>query len=276
MDMVRRIVLVLVLTGLAVHADARTRAIRHRGSLPVPRSVLWIAAHPDDEAVVAPLLAQWCRDDRARCGLLVLTRGEAGPCMLADGCHPDVATIRSAEAGAASELFHAESILLRYADGGGSLPPRWEASGDEPAPAMRIAAHIAAFAPALVLTFDPRHGTSCHPDHREAGRLVLEAVATLAKRPAVYLLETWLTYETGTGVPQFAAALPGAIRFDATQRLLSGDEAWSAVGWDMERHPSQFPPALVEIIRHVPPDQRAVYLAPAEDALQTPLAMTCP
>lgn len=274
--MTKRIALALVLTVVAMHAGARTRAVRHRESLPAPKSVLWIAAHPDDEAVVAPLLARWCLDEGARCGLLVLTRGEAGPCMIDGGCHPDVATVRSAEAGAASELFGAESILLRYADGGGSVPPRWEASGDRPPLALRIAAHIEAFDPEVVLTFDPRHGTSCHPDHRETGRIVLEAVATLAKRPAVYLLETWLTYAAGTGVPQFAEALPGAIRFDATQRLLSGDEAWAATAWDMERHPSQFPPALVDIVRNVPVDQRAVFVAPAGSALEMPLAVTCP
>ena len=262
---------VVVLTLFAADATARVRAVRHPASFPAPKSVLWIAAHPDDEAVAAPLLAKWCLDDAARCGFLVLTRGEAGPCVDPRGCLPDVASTRSAEAGAASELFRADSILLRYPDGGGVLPPHWsEVSGDRPALVARIAAQIEAFAPELVLTFDPRHGTTCHPDHRETGRLVLEAVQLLENRPSVYLLETSVTFAAGG--PQFAAALPDAMRFDATQPLASGDEAWSAVVWDMQRHPSQFTPEFMDAVRNVPQEQRAVYITPAEAALQQPVA----
>jgi LmbE family N-acetylglucosaminyl deacetylase len=270
--MTRKLMLVVVLTFFVAEASGRVRAVRHPSALPMPNSVLWIAAHPDDEAVAAPLLAQWCLEDAARCGFLVLTRGEAGPCLDPGGCMPDVASTRSAEAGAASELFHADSILLRYPDGGGVLPPQWsEVSGDRPALVARIAAQIESFGPELVLTFDPRHGTTCHPDHRETGRLVLEAVQLLESRPSVWLLETSVTFATGG--PQFGVAIPGALRFDATQRLASGEEAWSAVIRDMERHPSQFTPEFVQAVRNVPQDQRAVYIAPAETALQQPVAV---
>lgn len=242
----------------------------------MPKSVLWIAAHPDDEALVAPLLAKWCLDDAARCGLLVLTRGEAGGCVLANGCLPDVASTRSSEAGAASELFRAESILLRYPDGGGLRPPPWsQVSGDQAALVARIAAHIEAFGPELVLTFDPRHGTTCHPDHREAGRIVLEAVKLLEIKPKVYLVETYVTFANGGESAQFMAALPEALNFDATQLLRSGDEAWAAVTWDMERHPSQFTTRFMDAIRNVPQDQRAVFIAPAETVMEQAVA-ACP
>ncbi|HEX7708615.1 MAG TPA: PIG-L family deacetylase, partial [Thermoanaerobaculia bacterium] len=219
---------------------------------------------------------KWCLDDEARCGLLVLTRGESGGCVLVGGCLPDVASTRSSEAGAASELFRADLILLRYPDGGGLLPPLWsQVPGDQPALVARIAAHIEAFAPELVLTFDPRHGTTCHPDHRETGRLVLEAVQLLEVQPKVYLLETYVTLTPDGGAPQFMAALPEALRFDATQLLRSGDEAWAAVTWDMERHPSQFTTEFMDAVRHVPQDQRAVFIAPAEIAMQQTVT-ACP
>lgn len=274
--MTRRFLLVVSLALISVDAGARQRAVHHPGAFPAPRSVLWIAAHPDDEAVVAPLLAKWCLDEAARCGLLVLTRGEAGACALAGGCLPDVALKRSAEAGAASELFRADSILLRYADGGGALPPLWNVvSGDQPSLVTRIAAHIEAFSPELILTFDPRHGTTCHPDHRETGRLVLEAVQLLVRKPSVYLLETHVTFATGTGAVQFTAALPEALRFDARQLLASGDEAWAALAWDMERHPSQFSAQFIDAVRNVPPDQRAVFIAPAQTVLEQRV-VACP
>ena len=138
-------VLIAVLL-LALSADARIRAVRH----PAPaKSVLWIAAHPDDEALAAPLLERWCVEEGARCGMLVLTRGEAGACLLPAGCHPDVRTLRSAEAAAASELFGADLILLRYPNGGTA----W----DRAEVAARVAGYIEAFHPDRILTFDPRH-----------------------------------------------------------------------------------------------------------------------
>lgn len=258
----------LILALAAFSTDARIRAVHHPESFPAPRSVLWIAAHPDDEAVVAPLLFKWCVEEGARCRLLVLTRGEAGPCLLPQGCLPDVASVRSAEAGAASELFHAESVLLRYADGGGVLPPQWQA----PDVQARIAKEIASFDPDLILTFDPRHGSTCHPDHREVGRLVLAATEDAGSRAAVYLLETFV--EIGSSV-QFLNASSTALRFDAEQKLSSGVAAWTAVTWDMRRHPSQFSADLVAIVENVPPAQRSVFIAPASLAMQEP-ARQCP
>jgi LmbE family N-acetylglucosaminyl deacetylase len=274
--MTKQFMLVMTLLLVATDSSARERPFRRPGAFPTPESVLWIAAHPDDEAVAAPLLAKWCLDERARCGFLVLTRGEAGGCVLGGGCLPDVASTRSAEAGAASELFRAESILLRYPDGGGvHLPPWSEVSGDQPSLVARIASLIEAFGPELVLTFDPRHGTTCHPDHRETGRVVLEAVQLLESKPSVYLLETYVTFAAGAGTVEFTAALPGALRFDANQLLSSGAEAWTALAWDMERHPSQFTTQFVEAVRNVPQDQRAVFIAPAETGLQLPVT-ACP
>ena len=87
---------------------------------------MWIAAHPDDEVLVAPLLARWCGDGRARCSLLTATRGEAGACLRPDGCLPDLASVRSAEAGSSSRYFGANAILLSLPDGGGAVPPPWD------------------------------------------------------------------------------------------------------------------------------------------------------
>ena len=126
--------------------------------------------------------------------------------------------------------------------------------------------------PEVVLTFDPRHGTSCHPDHRETGRLVLEAVELLDSKPDLFFLETLVTYARPDGAPHFVTALAEALRFDATQLLASGDPAWTAVSWDMQRHSSQFPAAFVAAVENVPHDQRAVFIAPATAALEQTVA----
>jgi len=46
--------------------------------------------------------------------------------------------------------------------------------------------------PAVVFTLDPRHGSTCHPSHRAAALLLLEAVQRLepAERPDVWLEQT--------------------------------------------------------------------------------------
>ena len=46
---------------LLLQMDARIRGIHH----PPPERILWIGAHPDDEALVAPLLGRACIENGA-------------------------------------------------------------------------------------------------------------------------------------------------------------------------------------------------------------------
>lgn len=263
------------LVFLSLAAAAKVRAVQHPPAVPSPSSVMWIGAHPDDEAVAAPLLAYWCREQKARCTFLVMTRGANGACLRPDGCAPDVSSVRAAEAGSASQYFGADSFLLTLEDGGGVEPPRW-GGGGRPDPIAMVADLIAAARPELILTFDPRHGTSCHPDHRETANIVLAAVRGLSFTPSVYLLETRLGFSADLQTIEFHAATPQAIRFDANQTLtVSGAPAWEAAVDDMKRHPSQFDESWIAAIRRVAPEQRAVHFAPAEPILQQPV-MSCP
>jgi LmbE family N-acetylglucosaminyl deacetylase len=251
--------------------------VRINGRLPAPASVMWIAAHPDDEVLVAPLLARWCRDGRAHCTLLTATRGGAGTCLLPDGCRPDLATVRSGEAGGSSEFFGADAMLLSLPDGGGTAPPPWDIdAGGSREIVGTIAGFIRAEAPDLVLTFDPRHGTTCHPDHRAIAAIVLDAMKLLSAPPAVYLLETRLQVESQPLALHFSPASPDALRFDANEQLAAtGGPAWNAVAADMARHPSQFDEAWLAAIANVPAAEHAVFLAPAATILPQP-ASTCP
>jgi LmbE family N-acetylglucosaminyl deacetylase len=265
----RLVLVALLFLSASLPLAARTRAVRHPAGIAAPKSVMWIAAHPDDEVVAAPLLAKWCNDAGARCAFLVLTRGEAGPCLLKNGCSPDVRTVRSSEAAAAAELFRADSILLRLPDGGGIAAPQWHAAGDGPDVVTTIAAYIEAFRPELVLTFDPRHGTTCHPDHRETGRIVLEAAKRISTPINLYFLETRVEFSNDPLRVSFVPAAPSAERFDAREVLAStGKPAWSAVVADMERHPSQFDEHWIAAIAEMPAEQWAVYIAAADDILR--------
>jgi LmbE family N-acetylglucosaminyl deacetylase len=245
--------------------------------LPAPTSVMWIAAHPDDEFFVAPLLARWCGDGHARCLILTATRGGAGACVRSDGCLPDLATVRSGEAGASSQYFGADLLLLSLPDGGGVMPPPWAlGAGVSREIVERIAGFIRADAPDVVLTFDPRHGTTCHPDHRAIAAIVHEAVRLVSAPPAVYLLETRLGIDEHPPALHFRSATPNAIRFDANERLLmTGGPAWNAVTVDLERNPSQFDATWLAAVSSVPVGDRAVYVAPESVILQQPVS-TCP
>jgi LmbE family N-acetylglucosaminyl deacetylase len=142
---------------------------------------------------------------------------------------------------------------------------------------LEVSRYIEGFAPDLVLTFDPRHGTTCHPDHRAVGEIVLAAVQLLEKPPEVYLLETRVTYAAEPFAVTFAPAIPGAIRFDATNSLAStAGPAWNAIIADVQRHPSQFDSRWIDAVSNVPSNHRAVFIAPLAMALSSAIEQPCP
>jgi LmbE family N-acetylglucosaminyl deacetylase len=236
-------------------------------------TVLWIGAHPDDEVLLAPLLGELCVEEKHRCALLVATRGENGACGLAGGCHPDLGSVRSAEMRAAAQLYRARLVQ-------GSLP---DVLGPDPAGVRkiwaaavgggeqlldRLAGAIDGIAPQAIITFDPRHGTTCHNAHRAVGRLVLRAVERLSgPAPAVFLLESRVRIAPGgTGI-RFSAAAPGdpeLLRFDGNAPLRSRPgTAWDFLLADALRHPSQFDATILSSLRAVPAPHRQVYLLPS-------------
>jgi LmbE family N-acetylglucosaminyl deacetylase len=235
------------------------------------RSLLWVGAHPDDELWVAPLLGRLCVEEGLACALLVLTRGEAGKCLRAQGCGPDLGAVRAQEMRRAARLFGARLYQWSLADGGGS---GWGAGA-----LGRVSALLSAVDPDLVLTFDPRHGSTCHPDHRAAAALVLEGLERSPRRRAVYLVETLLDAGAPPGsyrLSSAADALAGGIAFDANQALgASRAPAWHYVQAAARIHASQFDADALRALARVPARQRAVFLAPAALALASERVAAC-
>jgi LmbE family N-acetylglucosaminyl deacetylase len=233
--------------------------------------VLWIGAHPDDELLAAPLLGEVCRERGARCTFLVATRGERGACGLPGGCLPDVATVRSAEMRAAVALFGAELAQSVFADGSAGDPravlANWAASlgGEGDAAALRatLAAFVARVRPQAIVTFDPRHGSTCHPDHRAVGLLVSETLAGLgAAAPPLYYLETRAGIEADGGV-DFGIAEPA----DPALRSAGATATWPYLEADAAAHASQFSPQRRAALAAVPAAARRIALLPADDAI---------
>ncbi|MGH9418071.1 MAG: PIG-L family deacetylase [Terriglobales bacterium] len=119
--------------------------------------ILAVGPHPDDiEFGCAPLLLLE-RQAGAEVKLLVLSRGEAGSAGAPEQ--------REQEARAAAELLGAELEFLDF---------RGDCHLDAtPANALRLAAEIRRWQPAIVLA--PHPDANQHPDHRAAGQLMRDA-----------------------------------------------------------------------------------------------------
>ncbi|HEY2830607.1 MAG TPA: PIG-L family deacetylase, partial [Thermoanaerobaculia bacterium] len=119
-----QVLLLLLLLGILATPRQlfaqRTRAAR----TPDFSRLLVVTAHPDDESLFAPLLGARC-GITAECTLLVMTRGENGPCVLAAGCGPDLAATRSAELTAATALLQTRLDLWTLPDVMSDVLDQW-------------------------------------------------------------------------------------------------------------------------------------------------------
>jgi LmbE family N-acetylglucosaminyl deacetylase len=220
----------------------RSRAVRP------PVRLLWIGAHPDDEALVAPILGSACVEQINDCAILVLTSGS---------------DVRSAEVQRAAAALHSKATQW-------DLPDVFDVSqwGDHATLVAKLASFIVAESPATIYTFDPRHGSSCHPAHREAGQLTLDAVATLgAHAPPVILLETLIVRDAESRITGFAPATPSATAIDARN-------TWHYLVDDAAIHESQFNAEQIALLQAVPADQRRVWLLPSGASAQN--IASCP
>ncbi len=248
---------------------------------PGVRSLLWVGAHPDDEILVAPVLGKLCLLEQLDCHFLVLTRGEAGVCLRPEGCLPDLATVRSQEMQQAAALLGAGLTLWTLPDGG-HLAGWNAASGGHEALIQRLTAFLQDRAPDLILTFDPRHGATCHGDHRAAAEIVLEARSRLAQMPATFLLETSVQVSADPAVIRYspaASARAGTFGYAGSDEI-SGvpgtPRTWGFTAATMRLHRSQFSAATLRALGHLSGPERVVYLAPAEPVLDDDDVLTCP
>jgi LmbE family N-acetylglucosaminyl deacetylase len=235
--------LVTALLLICTPGFARMRSVPH----PQQQRILWIGAHPDDESLLAPILGPACREQGQVCSFLVFTHGERGDCSLPGGCG-DLGSLRSMEMQSAADFFHAHLTLWNRSDVMTDVIATWSAeTGSRGALIARIRSVIAAEEPTIIYTFDPNHGSTCHPAHRAVGELVIEAVDQ-SKIPVMFI-ETVV----GDG-DSFSSATAGAI-------VVRGD--WNYLIDDLQIHASQFSPDVVDLLRRTPTDQQVVWLATA-------------
>jgi LmbE family N-acetylglucosaminyl deacetylase len=170
---------------------------------PDVRSILAIAAHPDDiEAWCAGTLVR-AIDGGATVRLLLVTSGDKGSGDPAADSRA-VAMRREEEAMEAARLLGiADVAFLRYIDG----------EVENAQPLLRdIVGAIRRWQPEVVFTFDPQHPLPpyiSHRDHRTVGRATLDAIFPLARDPLAFpvqLREGLTTHKVGA-VWLFASAI---------------------------------------------------------------------
>jgi len=147
---------------------------------------MWIAPHPDDEFLSGPILARSKKYYHNPLYFLVLTHGQGGHCGLARGCSPDLGTVRGEEIKKAAGFYGAQLQNENFYNAplpASSFPKRqeiydiWKRQGN---PELVIAKAIRKFRPDLVITFDPDHGASGHPEHQLTARLAIAGIRMAA------------------------------------------------------------------------------------------------
>ena len=237
------ILLLLLFLGAPAHAQLHRGAAAGDELLSAKARLLIVTAHPDDESLFAPLLGQACAERGAQCSLLVLTRGENGPCALPEGCGSDLGATRSAELRAAADLLHLSLTQWSWPDVMVTHRGEWPASiADD------IAAEVSRFRPTAVITFDPLHGSSCHSAHRATAELTAIALARVADPPPLFYLETFhREFVLDDATPN----APGL-------RTYSG--GWQYLLADLALHRSQFTDEQRATLAATPPERQHVWL----------------
>ena len=179
-------VVILVLTVISIGVKAQTpktytasEIFQQLKKLNVLGSVLYIAAHPDDENT--RLLAYLANEKLYRTGYLSLTRGDGGQNLIGDEQGIDLGLVRTQELLAARHLDGAEQFFSRAYDFGFCKTPE---------EALKTWGHdkilgdvvwvIRKFRPDIIITRFPEDGRAGHGHHSASAILAREAYSAAA------------------------------------------------------------------------------------------------
>ena len=201
--------------------------------------IMWVGAHPDDESLVGSIFAKAGATLNNPVFFFVLNHGDGGECNLPEGCRPDVKTVRGEEMKNVAQLYHARLQIESYYNAPlpvESFPPRHEIARmwmDQEDPALKIVRAIREFKPAVLITFDPDHGFTGHPEHQLASRFATQAVRmaadpgiTIDHLPPFRVKNTYYAINRYWAFVMIGKADPGPYSetFDAQQACVGGEK----------------------------------------------------
>ena len=148
----------------------------------VDLDVLYVGAHPDDEASSLSTLGQFAADHRLRAGVVTITRGEGGGNAVGTEEGPVLGSLREAEERRAvgkvglTEVFNLDKADFYYT---ASSPLTEQAWGHQDTLAKLVRV-IRQTRPEIAITMDPAPQPGNHGNHQFAARLAIEAYTAAA------------------------------------------------------------------------------------------------
>lgn len=252
------------------------------------KRILHVGAHHDDEGIFAPMMAEACRFNKATCHMVVALDADSWGCLLSIGMkdRAECSRIRRLEGAASAanlnathEYYGWREGLYNWNDAGvrSNLEGLAREAGGHAALVARFRQTLDAVRPEVVFAFDPRHGTTCHPNHRAVVSLLLEAIAGL---PPDRQPEVWLgsDYAVPGAPPEISAITAGygiapwpsdgtpVHWFDATVALPDGRTGYDYLVDTLRLNGTQFPEvATGKVTPSPPPEHRRVPLVRLRD-----------
>jgi N-acetyl-1-D-myo-inositol-2-amino-2-deoxy-alpha-D-glucopyranoside deacetylase len=160
-------------------------------------SILWVYAHPDDEAMGNAGCMFHARSEGMATGLICATRGENGEISDPRLATPEIlGAVRERELRRAMDRTGLDELrLLDYRDSGmngtpENQDPRTLHMADETALVASLVMHIRELRPAVVVTFG-QDGVYGHPDHLRIGAATDTAVIEAAAHDRLSLGDPW-------------------------------------------------------------------------------------
>ncbi|MFD1320225.1 sugar-binding protein [Micromonospora sonneratiae] len=143
----------------------------------VDLDVLFVSAHPDDEAGSLATLGQWKEDFGAKAGVITITRGEGGGNAVGLEEGPPLGIIREREERTAigkagvEHLYNLDRVDFWYTASAPLSAQIWEHDGT----LAQIVRVIRQTRPEIIMTMNPSPTEGNHGNHQQAARFAAEA-----------------------------------------------------------------------------------------------------
>lgn len=252
------------------------------------KRILHVGAHPDDEGVFAPMMAEACRFNGATCHLVVATEADSWGCFITIRLkdRAKCSTMRRLETAAAAanlnathEFYGWREGVYNWSDAGvrSNLAGLARELGSHAGLVARFRRTLDEFRPDIVLGFDPRHGTTCHPNHRAILRLALEAIEGLPveRKPQVWFESDYLvpgappeiaSITDGYGIVRWPGDATPVTWYDANLALPDGRTAYDYLVDGLRLHGTQFPEVATGKLTPAPkPEHRRIPMVRLQD-----------
>ncbi|MFC5183857.1 sugar-binding protein [Actinomadura harenae] len=161
----------VTLVGVPAHAAAPVQA--DKGQL----DVLFVGAHPDDEAGSLSTLGQWNEFDKARTGVLTVTRGEGGGNAAGNEEGPPLGLLRESEERRAvgkagvTDIHYLDKVDFFYTVSAPLTDDTW----GHDATLEKVVRLVRETRPKVIVTMEPAPLPGQHGNHQQAARLATEA-----------------------------------------------------------------------------------------------------